>query len=495
MGRLRVLHVIEQLRRGGPIQALIAAKKQSRLPCEIEHHIVSIKPADRRACAQAAAVGIAGTSAPDSACVRGLMADADIVQIHFWNSPEIHALLAADLPPIRLLLWCHVNGAGAPHIIPGVLLYRSDLVVASTSSTLGLPAFRAVDPDRVALVESDADFSRLACFRPITHDGFRVGFVGSVDFAKLHDAFAGMCAAVALPSARFLICGDGSAVQVLKRQMSELGIFERCEFHAHTEDIRPILAQLDVFGYPLSADTSATAELSLQEAMYAGIPPVVFAHGGPKGIVTNGKTGIVVHGQDEYVHAIEWLYHNPRERKHLGENAACSMRERSQKNSCRSDAIYLRLMESSKRPRSRITGSNFLAEALAVRSSRGAWSFVHSLDGTGDTDFLTSLIASNEAEAEEAELRIARTSANMTDVVLQYRRCNPDDPHLRLWAGLILREKGRPAVAASEFKASLALGCDSWRVRRYFLESAKAAGLEPRPTELGPTPETLARMS
>jgi len=78
---------------------------------------------------------------------------------------------------------------------------------------------------------------------------------------------------------------------------------------------------------------------------------------------------------------------------------------------------------------------------------------------------------------------------------------------------LILREKRRPAVAASEFKASLAaLGCDSQRVRRYFLESARAAGLEPSPMELGPdgakqdststlarwtsaTPETLARMS
>src|SRR5690242_534114 len=172
MGRLRVLHVIEQLRRGGPIQALIAEKKRSRLPCEIEHHIVSIKPADRRACAQAAEAGIAGTSAPDSACLQSLMAGADIVQIHFWNNPEIHALLAADLPPIRLLLWCHVNGATAPHIIPRALLGRSDLVVVSTPSTLGLPAFRAVHPDRVALVASVADFSRLACLTPITHDGF-----------------------------------------------------------------------------------------------------------------------------------------------------------------------------------------------------------------------------------------------------------------------------------------------------------------------------------
>jgi glycosyltransferase involved in cell wall biosynthesis len=277
VAQLRVLHVISQLRRGGPLQALIAAKKQSRLP-GIEHHIVSIKPADSRACAQAVQAGIAGTNAPDPTRWHDLLSGADIVQAHFWNSPEIHDFLAGELPSIRLLLWCHVNGGAAPHIIPANLLRRSDMVVVLTPSTLGLPAFRAADPSQITLVQSFADFTRLANCRPVAHDGFCVGYLGNVDFAKLHEAYVHMCANMNIPPVRFFICGDGSSVPDLRRQASELGILGRLEFHEYAEDIRPLLSQFDVFGYPLTANTSATAELSLQEAMYVGVPPVVFVY-------------------------------------------------------------------------------------------------------------------------------------------------------------------------------------------------------------------------
>ena len=70
---------------------------------------------------------------------------------------------------------------------------------------------------------------------------------------------------------------------------------------------------------------------------------------------------------------------------------------------------------------------------------------------------------------------IVGATTNMQDVLLQYRLAHRDDPHLRLWAGLILRQRRRPAVAASEFKASMARGCDSPRVRHYFRESVMAA--------------------
>ena len=104
----------------------------------------------------------------------------------------------------------------------------------------------------------------------------------------------------------------------MKRQASELGILDRFEFYSYTDDIRSFLAALDVFGYPLTAENYSTAELSLQEAMHAGIPPVVFAHGGPGEIVTNGRTGIVVDSREEYSAAIEWLYRHPEERIIIG---------------------------------------------------------------------------------------------------------------------------------------------------------------------------------
>ena len=474
MSRLRVLHVIERLQRGGPLQALIAEKKRSRRPSVITHHIVSLKTADRRACDQAAAAGIAGTSAPDSMQLQNLIAEADIVQVHFWNSPDIHAFLASGMPPVRLLLWCHVNGLAPPHIIPKTLLDRSDLVVATAASTLNLPVFRSADPARVCLVQGAADFTRISRIAPVAHEGFYVGYIGTIDFTKLHSAYIPMCAAVNIPAVHFLLCGKGGATQELKRQARELGILERLEFHDYVDDIKPVLARLDVFGYPLRENSFATAELSLQEAMYAGIPPVVFANDGPNQLVTDRKTGRVVRSETEYVAAIEWLYRNPAKRQLLGRNAARAIRRLTRGSDGQSDAVYARVMEYSKRSRVHaIPGPGYTYRTKGI-DTQGAWSFIHSLDGIGDNDFITSLTAADSTQAEEAELRIARSNANL-NVVLQYRLRHLNDPHLHLWVGLMLFQRGRPALAATEFNASIALGYDSQRVHRYFENSIKMA--------------------
>jgi len=468
-----VLHVIPQLRRGGPLQMLLAAKRQSRLGPQVEHHIVSINPADRRACEQAARAAVGGTNAPSAVDLRALLTEADIVQAHFWNSPDMHAFLMSDLPPVRLLLWCHVNGATAPHVIPAELIDRSDMVVVQSASTLDLSVFRAADPAKVVHVNSLADFTRVEGLRPGEDTGFHVGYIGTVNFAKLHGAFMPMCAAVNVPSARFLICGDGGGEAQLKQQALELGIADRCEFHDHTEDIRPILSRLDVFGYPLTAHTSATAELALQEAMYAGICPVVFAHGGLEQIVSHAETGLVVRSEGEYSAAIEWLYRNPGERARLGSSAAREMRSRAERNRGECDAVYLRLMQVCRRPRPGAVLDTRGAGFPHASDSEGAWSFIRSLDGMGSADFFASLTSTSDAQAALAEVTIARASADVHDVVLQYRLRYPKDPHLRLWAGLILGKRGRYALAGSEFSASIALGCEGPRVLQYFAEAVR----------------------
>jgi len=480
VGRIRVLHVIEQLRRGGPLQALISAKKHSDRKHGIEHHIASIRPADRDASGQAATAGISGISAPSPESLRELIADSDIVQVHFWNSPDIHTFLRGDLPPMRLLLWCHVNGQ-PPHIIPESLLTLSDLVVVTARATLDRLTFKVPPPDRVSLVQSVADFTRVVDCRAVAHDGFHVGYVGRVDFAKIHGLFVSMCAAVSVPSARFFICGDGGATDDLKRHASELGVLDRFEFYNYIDDIRSFLAALDVFGYPLTAENYSTAELSLQEAMYAGIPPVVFSHGGPGEIVTNGRTGIVVDSREEYSAAIEWLYRHPEERRRLGEHAAREMREREQFYGSQPDLIYQRAMEQPKRLRTRMDVPRINQSKAWGRT--GAETFVQSLDGHSDTDFIASLSMACDAEAEAAEQRIGTASAVWQDVILQYRVRNPNDPYLRLWAGLIFRAKGRPAVAAAEFRASIVLGCDAPRVHRYYAEGMTTARPKPPTAE------------
>jgi hypothetical protein len=51
--------------------------------------------------------------------------------------------------------------------------------------------------------------------------------------------------------------------------------------------------------------------------------------------------------------------------------------------------------------------------------------------------------------------------------VIHHRNAQPDDPHLRLWSGLIAAGAGEREIAASEYRASEALGLGDDRPARY----------------------------
>jgi hypothetical protein len=79
-------------------------------------------------------------------------------------------------------------------------------------------------------------------------------------------------------------------------------------------------------------------------------------------------------------------------------------------------------------------------------------------------------MSSRGRDALECDEQIASSPAvvcNSDGGILSYRDFYPDDPHLRLWSGLVLRQQGRAAIAAGEFAAAIRLGLDEPRVGRY----------------------------
>jgi len=99
------------------------------------------------AVALATAGGLTVLQAPDRDTILREMAAADIVQVHWWNNPELQSLLHAELPALRLLLWYHVAGQGAPQIITPELVHFADLNVPTNPWTYReLPAFRDLPP-------------------------------------------------------------------------------------------------------------------------------------------------------------------------------------------------------------------------------------------------------------------------------------------------------------------------------------------------------------
>ncbi len=101
---MRVTHVLQSLSRGGAGRAALSLADDG---CTI----VSLTPADplMRARARAAGATVLETGEPGPA-----LEAADVVLVHFWNTPELHELLRGGLPPVRLALWVHVIGDSAP---------------------------------------------------------------------------------------------------------------------------------------------------------------------------------------------------------------------------------------------------------------------------------------------------------------------------------------------------------------------------------------------
>jgi glycosyltransferase involved in cell wall biosynthesis/predicted Zn-dependent protease len=500
-----ILHVIQQLTLGGAARALIASAKYSTRLGGYRHRVLSLHPAQPEAIALAREGGLEIVAAPDPKTIRRELAGADVVQVHWWNSPELQLLLHADLPPMRLLLWYHVCGEAAPQVITPELVRFADLNVPTNPWTAReLPAFRdlpeAERAERVAMIVDPADFARVEgagrCRERGTGlrspAGFNVGYIGTLDFVKLHRRFVPMSAAVRVPAARFIVCGGGP-VETLREEARRAGAAERFDFRGYVHDLRPVIETFDVYGYPLCPDTYASGELNLQEVMFAGVPPVVFPHGGVRGLVEHERTGLVVRTEEEYRAALEHLYHHPEERRRLGDAARKFARAHfGAENAARAlNPLYDRLMQQPKRPRvwGCRAGSPASEQAVGVLDlldlppqSNGARLFVESL-GDAAADFITSLVSGDMDAVLAAEERIASRAAGSPLMcspcaggVRHYAQVFPRDGWLRLWSGLVLQGAGEPAGAVREFSAAIELGCTHWRVGWHIAQTAARAG-------------------
>ncbi|QNH57127.1 glycosyltransferase [Limnospira indica] len=472
---MKILHILQGFSLGGASRSVVAiAKDATQHKLDQVHCAISLTPAHPQAVKLAEMAGLQVIEAPSLETIYREITQADIVHIHFWNTPELYELLQLNLPPMRLLVWLKVVGDRSPHIVTSELVNYADILLATTPYSLEIPAIKSRSDlftnNQIGVVPGIADFSRLESLNNRRHEGFNVGYIGTVDFSKLYQNYIPMSAGVQVPNIRFIVCGGGIE-NSLKQQAASLGVAEKFEFRGYVEDIKSVLEILDVFGYPLVEDTYATSEKSLQEAMYAGIPPVVFPHGGIKGLVINNQTGLVVNSEQEYQQAIAYLYHHPQERLRLGNNARNYAKQyfNPQVSIDKIHETYKQLMEFPKRERRLTTGNPQTGAAL----------FVQSL-GDIDPRFKVSLTSNHLSEQLESDRHISRASPGLCNPggggLFHYRNCYPQDGYLRFWSALVLQTQGRHQEAVNEFYQAWQNGCNIWRVLWYLANSAEQMG-------------------
>ncbi|HVT27933.1 MAG TPA: glycosyltransferase [Lacipirellulaceae bacterium] len=188
-----------------------------------------------------------------------------------------------------------------------------------------------VDEGRVAVIPNGVDTERFAPFPDILAvrrevglgpTDSVVGIVAALRPEKNHKLFLDIARRVVdqLPTARFLVIGDGPCRDEIERRASELGIGERTLFLGPRGDVPRLLAAMDVFALTSKIEANP---VSILEAMSVGRPVVATNVGSIREAVADGRTGFLVPSgdADRFAERVLQLLRNPLTRETMGRSA------------------------------------------------------------------------------------------------------------------------------------------------------------------------------
>jgi glycosyltransferase involved in cell wall biosynthesis len=436
-----VLHITPHLG-GGVGKALLNYLAEVKGSPDFLHKVLSLEYANEKALLASQTTGfpLKDKMSSDHEGMIAEIAVADIVLIHWWNHPLLYAFLVREsLPPARIIFWSHISGFHPPYVFNDPALHYPDLFVFTSPISLNAPEIINLAEERqkvLRVIWSTGGIDHVASVQSKPHHGFKVGYIGTVDYGKMHPGFLKINSMIQIPDVQFVVCGGPSEKQIQEESLQyEMG--NRFIFTGQVNNITNYLSEFDVFGYPLAPYHWGTCEQSLGESMAAGVPPVGLANRTESYIIEDGVTGIVAANETEYVRGIEELYLKPEFRQTLSRNA----REAAGK-------LYsLDLMIS--------RWESVFNEALSFPKTKRKWTgqyngrtvsphniFLESLGKYGK-EFRYSLNAHNEKDKNVAEDDIRKLyessylwRCNTRGTPHHYHHFFPEDDFLRRWSGL-----------------------------------------------------------
>jgi glycosyltransferase involved in cell wall biosynthesis len=204
----------------------------------------------------------------------------------------------------------HIFGAMIRFYSLGRVLFApNDELVAMLEEKTGKPTF---------LMKRGIDTALFNPARRTVTDGvFRLGYVGRITPEKnvaLLVQLERTLLSLGMRNFRFLIVGDGSERDWLKRQL----IAADFPGVLRGEQLAEAYANMDLFVFPSKTDTFGNVVL---EAMASGAPCVVTDQGGPKFIIDEGATGFATSTDADFTARVAELMVKPELHRAMAEAA------------------------------------------------------------------------------------------------------------------------------------------------------------------------------
>lgn len=440
MNNTKILHITAHLG-GGVGSVLLNYFKKVKSDTDCVHTVVCLDYANEKAKKVTSEIDM-NLYEEMSLCKKELfklIETTDIVFIHWWNHPLLFDFLVREkLPECRLVMWSHNSGVNPPGVYTNKLLNYADRFVFTTPMSFNTAEIKSLSEDKRNLLRAIWASGGVEDFKHLkhkSHSGFIIGYIGTVDYCKMHSHFLTMSNDIAIPNVKFIVCG-GLQEKEIEQEAKELGIQDKFSFKG-VVPIKKYLEVFDVFGYPLGSSHYGTCDQTLQESMAAGIVPVVLANAMETFMVEDGVTGIVANNEKDYVNAIEKLYADPILRNKLSKNA-------------QKYAISTFTLENMENEWNKV-----IEELMAISKTTKQWPigkpsvtikdvFLESLGTHGKpfSDYCDAKSDKEKTEAIESIKELAKSVNWQTETkgtIYHYNRFFPNDPHISRW-DKIMRE-------------------------------------------------------
>jgi len=444
---IKILHITPHLG-GGVGRVLLNYLKNVQNDSDFLHKVACLDYANEHALEVTTNIGIIMTDRMSYNInkLHSMIIGADIVLIHWWNHPLLYAFLVKEtLPPARIIFWSHISGFHPPYVFSRTGLNYPDIFVFTTPLSLETPEVQSLTEERqknLRVVWSTGGIKQVETIKRKPHDGFKIGYIGTVDYCKMHPNFVKINSRINIPDAQFIVCGGSNEKQIQEESL-KYGVEKRFLFTGQVNNIINYLSEFDVFGYPLAPYHYGTCEQSLCESMASGIPPVVLANKTEKYIVEDGITGIVAQNEQEYIDGIKILYNNIELRKLLSSNAKKVAKQRFSMELMVNKWAnifeeILKFPKITRKWKSKYNG----------KSTTPAYLFLESL-GKYNKPFLDYCNAQDDNDKIETISKIKKMSnssiwqARTKGTVHHYNHFFPGDKYLMEWSKLIADNENR----------------------------------------------------
>lgn len=242
----------------------------------------------------------------DKSFIFNNIKQVDVVIVHFWNHPLLYDLIIRnEFPPCRMVFWSHISGLRPPNVITDKILRYPDMFIYTA------PISTQIIENPVIL--STGDISSFFEVKLKPHTDFTIGYVGTVDYVKMHPQYIEVLSKTAAD--KFIIVGGGDYERICESCSDN-----RFQFVGKVSDVKKYLSQMDVFGYLLNPTHFGTAEQVLQEALACGVVPVVLNNKCEANLIKHMQTGLVANNLNEYITYIDLLKIDVDLRKKLSKN-------------------------------------------------------------------------------------------------------------------------------------------------------------------------------